>query len=127
MLSSSRTVPIVLKPPNGSLPCSYHPATESCPEQHESCPHTHTHRISLTSTAIISFHQRLRLPSGLFPSFFCDNVQTEMHADTSLNSKTGIKNEIHRSRTLPIIKCSCNYSQVFSPEMFLSTSTNGQL
>jgi hypothetical protein len=53
--------------PEGSLPCSRGPSTGSCPENRwiQSIP---PHRTFLKSILILSIHQFLSLPSGLFPS-----------------------------------------------------------
>jgi len=51
----------------GSLSYSQEPNTGPYPELHASSPHF-PHPISLRSILILSYHQRLGLPSGLFPS-----------------------------------------------------------
>jgi len=53
----------------GSLPCSQQPATGPYIELHESSPHL-PHSISVRSIPVLSFHLRLGLPCGLFPSSF---------------------------------------------------------
>jgi hypothetical protein len=53
--------------PDGSLPCSQEPATGPSLEPDESSPF---HPISIRSIFILSYHLRLRLPSGFFTSGF---------------------------------------------------------
>jgi hypothetical protein len=58
----------VAQEPEGSSPHSQQPATGPCPETVEYNPHPQP--ISLRSILTPSFHLRLGLPSGLFPSGF---------------------------------------------------------
>jgi hypothetical protein len=55
--------------PEGSLPCSQESSTGRCPEPDQSSPY-HTILFLLRSILILSYHLRLVLPNGLFPSGF---------------------------------------------------------
>jgi hypothetical protein len=57
--------------PKGSLPYSQDPSTGPYPKPDQSNP---SHPISLRSILMLSTHEGLGLPSGLFPSGFPTNI-----------------------------------------------------
>ena len=75
--------------PEGSLPHSQVPATCPYPEPHRSSPCT-SH--FLKSIRIFSFHLRLGVSSGFFPSCFITKTQ---YTRTSLLSPTGARFPAH--------------------------------
>jgi hypothetical protein len=56
--------------PEGSVPCSQEPSTGPYLESDESSSYHPILCLSLTAILMLSFHLRLGLPSGLFPSDF---------------------------------------------------------